>query len=390
MNLFKLFFKLVKNYRYLAIPHLLAFAFLFVALIFAPETNEQLGFYDLKIAVSDQDNTLLSRHLKAYILDQSQEVAFAAEEKKIEDIIFEGRLDYAAVILPGFESEMNSGNQYALLKIFPNHDERINQIIDARIESYLGSWDSFRVAYGGVLPADKAKETLEALDEVMYEEISGSQLTDQARDSTAKASVLLRYLDYVLIGLALQIVGRAVTVMEQTKLKNRDLISGTKERKRSKDLFFASFVITAIFWFILAFSIVFIADFSIFANKYVIWMLLSSFAHLIAISALVLLLCQIFPHQDSTTFLGTFLSLALAFGTGIFVPRELIWQPLLKFFSISPTYWNVSNQYILEGSISLAEDLGKITRNIAIMLLMALVYFLLTISLRKKRLVAKQ
>ncbi|HHU07454.1 MAG TPA: ABC transporter permease, partial [Clostridiaceae bacterium] len=128
-----------------------------------------------------------------------------------------------------------------------------------------------------------------------------------------------------------------------------------------------------------------IAGFSALRDQSVIWMIISSLTHALALSAFIMLLIQIFSTQSSSSFLGTLVSLATAFGTGIFVPREIVWQPLQTVFSFMPTYWDVSNQFILEGTVSLSADLGEIWRNIGIMLLMGMLFFSLTLILRRVR-----
>ena len=172
---------------------------------------------------------------------------------------------------------------------------------------------------------------------------------------------------------------------EQPYLKSRDLVSGYPESKRAWGLFLAVYTVMAALWAILALVLFLLIGFAAIGEPSVLWMVLSSLTHVLALSAFITLLIQVFPSDNASSFLGTLVSLSTAFGTGIFAPREIIWQPLQTFFSLMPTYWDVSNQFILESSVSLSADLGVVRHNIGIMLLMGLFFFGLTLILRRVR-----
>lgn len=386
MRVFKLFLKLLYDFRRIILAYTLIFVGIFLALTLgsSPE-SEQLSLYDPLIAVFDHDNSPLSRHLKTYLLERNTEVEIVENEAAIEDAIFEDWLNYAVIIPDGFEDSFGKNGHYADLGVYASYDDGLNQLMDTQIEFYLSVWDSFRIAYGGSIPVSDAEFTLNQVDKIMLTEVKGSSLISESDNQAVIVGNYFRFLNYILIALGFQTIGRGIAVIEQPHLKRRDLVSGYSEQKRSWGLLAAVFAVMLLLWAILALVLLLIAGLSAVGVKSVIWMGISSLTHVLSLSTLIMLLMQIFPSANAATFLGTLISLATAFGTGIFAPREIIWQPLQTFFSFLPTYWDVSNQLILESTVSLSADLSMVWRNMAIMLLMGLFFFSLTLILRRIR-----
>jgi len=386
MKVFNLFLKLLLDYRVSILSYVLIFVAIFALLTFGTTAESgEVSLYEPKIAVFDHDDSLLSRHLTDYLSKRNTYVDIEEDATAIEDAIFEDRLDYAIVIPKGFEDSFGKSGNYANLRTFANYDDGVNQVMDTQIEFYLSVWDSFRIAYGGTVPTAEAESTLSQVDEIMDRDVEGSELVSENGNQAVIVANFFRLLNYILIALGFQTIGRGVAVIEQPNLKRRDLVSGYPERKRTWGLFTAVYIVMASLWVILALALFLIAGFSALRDQSVIWMIISSLTHALALSAFIMLLIQIFSTQSSSSFLGTLVSLATAFGTGIFVPREIVWQPLQTVFSFMPTYWDVSNQFILEGTVSLSADLGEIWRNIGIMLLMGMLFFSLTLILRRVR-----
>ncbi|HZW97233.1 MAG TPA: ABC transporter permease [Bacillota bacterium] len=386
MKVFRLFLKLLYNYRGTILAYTLIFIAIFAALtVGTSEESGEISLYNPKIAVFDHDDSPLSRHLAAYLLSRSTEVEIEEDAAAVDDAIFEDWLNYAIAIPEGFEDSFGKSGNFADLKIFANYDDGLNQIIDTQIEFYLSVWDSFRIAYGGTIPKTEAESTLDQVDEIMQTEVEGSVLIGESDSQGVKAAFFFRVLNYILMALGFQTIGRGITVIEQPYLKSRDLVSGYPESKRAWGLFLAVYTVMAALWAILALVLFLLIGFAAIGEPSVLWMVLSSLTHVLALSAFITLLIQVFPSDNASSFLGTLVSLSTAFGTGIFAPREIIWQPLQTFFSLMPTYWDVSNQFILESSVSLSADLGVVRHNIGIMLLMGLFFFGLTLILRRVR-----
>ena len=115
-------------------------------------------------------------------------------------------------------------------------------------------------------------------------------------------------------------------------------------------------------------------------------MTLSSLVHVLATSALVLLLANIFPTTKAMNFFGTLFSVVISFATGVFVDRSLLWEPLLEVSRITPSYWDVSNlEYIFESSRLANYDLSPYYFNLLVMVLMTVAALLATVIWRRIR-----
>ncbi|MDD4540728.1 MAG: ABC transporter permease [Eubacteriales bacterium] len=386
MKVFKLFLKLLYAYRSTILPHVIIFLGIFVALnLGGTAETGQVSLYNPKIAVFDHDDSPLSRHLKDYLLERNTEVEVEEDATVIEDAIFEDWLNYAIVIPEGFEDSFGKSGNYADLITFANYDDGLNQVMDTQIEFYLSVWDSFRIAYGGSVPASEAESTLKQVDEIMRTEVEGVELVSENGSQSVEVANFFSFLNYILLAVGIAAIGRGIAVIDKSHLRRRDLVSGYPESKRTWGLFMAVFVVMLALWLLLTFVLFLLVGFSALSEPNILWMVVSNLTHALAVSAFIMLLMQIFPSENASSFLGTLISLSTAFATGIFVPREIVWQPLQTAFSLMATYWDVSNQLILSSTVSLSTDLGGVMRNIGIMLLMGLLFFSITLILRRVR-----
>ena len=116
MKVFRLFLKLLYDYRGTILAYTLIFIAIFAALtVGATEESGEINLYNPKIAVFDHDDSPLSRHLAAYLLSRSTEVKIEEDAAAIDDAIFEDWLNYAIAIPEGFEDSFGkSGNLAAV------------------------------------------------------------------------------------------------------------------------------------------------------------------------------------------------------------------------------------------------------------------------------------
>ena len=193
----------------------------------------------------------------------------------------------------------------------------------------------------------------------------------------------LSYLTYIITAIAFFIIGLPIVIVEAPLMKRRDVASGFDEMRRTQQLFLASYLSMTIVWFVMVMYSIGNLGFQYLSGRTVQLMVLSSFIHMLAISSLVLFLCHIFPRSESISFLSTLLSLLLAFSSGTFVPKELLWQPFHKFSSLFPTYWEIKNQTDVQGLLVAGHSLQPYLVGLLIMLGMGVLFFVLTLIQRR-------
>lgn len=388
MRVSKLFYKILYYRKTGILIYFFIFLsiFMMIASQMKDQINQEVEIRKLKVLVFDHDKSTLSKGLVDYLYKKNDEVEIEEEDDKIKDAIFENRLDYALIIPKGFENSLGKSEKIPV-KTLTGIDKQNTALIDRQINSYLGIYQGYKGVYGGELtPSDKTY-VRDKMEKVLDVDIKASLLEKNNKDlvNFVALNYFLRFMDYIVISVLFLSIGGIVTKLELANLKRRELISGFSDKRRTWEVFLSSYGFTSVFWLFLVLVGLAFSSFSLLQEKVVLWMLFSSYIHALSFSSLVLFVAQIFRSQRLISFLSSLLSLAISFGTGIFVPREFVWKPLLKVSMLFPTGWDIRNNYHIEEVSSALENFNKnmIIESIAIMVMMALVFLILTLIVRK-------
>ncbi len=386
MKAFKLFFKIMWAQKksiliYMSIFILLLVIFAQVA-IQGKEGAQEMRYAQPRVAVVDEDDTALSRALTQYLTDHNVKVDVKADAESIKDALYADRLDYALVIPAGTEASMGKTKGKVNVTTYVGLTEMLVRSVDTQIETFLGVWDAFRLASGGSVPAEKAEAVGQEVNRILSTHVEGKVQIGDSGSLLYGFRVLLGFINYIMISLGFTVVGTALTVVEARRVKQRDLISCYPEGQRTRHLFMAFFLGMLILWSISLAAGITAIGWSILELGAAWQMVGSELIHLVAMSAVVLLISQLIPTQKAMSFFGTVLGLLVGFSCGIFVDKKFLWDPVVKGSVIFPTHWAMENHLAIStGTATTGELLG----NCGLLLLMAAVFFCLTVMVRRSR-----
>lgn len=389
MKVFSLYQKIIRHNLAVILSYSLIFLVIFVTVAQAEmrkKAGGELDVYEAKVQVIDHDQSPLSTHLSAYLKSQTRPPVYEVEEdeSKIQEALYANVVSYILVIPEGFQEKLKDTSEHYPLQTYTTSNASVTRAVDMKITSYLTNWDHVAWTYGGEPQGEDLNQALAKLDDLVQVH-TPIQIYQERQAENSKLNGLIafvRFMDYVLIAVAFVIVGYPIVRLESQKVKERDLVSGASEVERSGQIFLASYVFLSLFWLILILISFGIIGFDLLRNSVALFLILSSFVHMLAITSMVLLLSHLFPSKNANSFLMTTMSLFLAFSSGVFVPAEFLWKPFHMVSSIFPTFWDVKNQEEIMNLVAGERSLASYYQALWIMLGMAVLFFCLTLAHR--------
>jgi ABC-2 type transport system permease protein len=95
---------------------------------------------------------------------------------------------------------------------------------------------------------------------------------------------------------------------------------------------------------------------------------------------------NIVKSRNAISAVANVLSLGTCFISGVFVPRDFLGDTLLKFASLTPTYWYVKSNHIIGSMERLKEeDVRAILTSFIVMLVFAVTAFAVSMVLKKQK-----
>lgn len=387
MRVFKIFLKLVNKYKGLAIMYI-GIMLIIYSMTISQFTKQKSQFevYEADIAVIDHEQSDFSKHFKLFLLQDNREVIVEDDRDLIADKFYDGSLDYLVVIPENFSETFAKDPNLIDLRTQASLNNQISSIFANKINSYFNIWNQYRILYNHQIPQDKIPGIIKEIDQIMAPSVEITAQPEVKSESYKAFAFASIQINYIVIVLGFSIIGLSFLIMEEPLIKKRELVSGYSEGKRTRELFAAAFVVMIAIWLFLigiCFAYTGIENLKL---KAVQTLILSSFIHLISVTALVLFVSHLYPQKNSSNFLGNMLGLVISFSTGIFITRDFLNPTLLKASSITPTYWNVSNSYHVQENMLSKIDYTYMLRNMSVMIVMAITFILLTFVLRRLKL----
>lgn len=389
MKVFSLYQKIIRHNLATILSYSLIFLIIFITVAQAEmhkKVGGELDVYEAKVQVIDHDQSPLSQHLTAYLESQTKPPIYEVEEDeaKIQEALYANVVSYILVIPEGFQEKMKDSSEHFPLQSYTSSNVSVTRAVDMKITSYLTNWDHVAWTYGGDPQGEDLDLALAKLDDLVQVQ-APIEVYEERQVENAKLNGLIafvRFMDYVLIAVAFVIVGYPIVRLEAQEVKERDLVSGASEARRSGQIFLASYVSLSLFWLIMILISFGIIGFDLLRDTVARYLVLSSFIHMLAIISLVLLLSHLFPSKNANSFLMTTVSLFLSFSAGVFIPAEFIWKPFHMVSSIFPTFWDVKNQTQIMNLVSGEKSMAPYYQALFVMLGMAVLFFCLTLAHR--------
>lgn len=386
MQVFKLYFKLLKSYKGVVILYFVIF--LAVALIMtknlAYDSEVAMDETKLDIMIVDEDKKTFGKALEEYFGSQHNLVDMEYDKEKITDALYWRDLDYVLVIPEGFEESILSDEiddmELQNMKV-PGYYDAV--YFESELSMYMGKLKGLLAAGYSV---EEAEEQLYALKEEKTEVKIASFVNEKQNDS---CTVFFAYVPYLFITLGMNGIGLILIVFNEQKVKDRMECSCTTMKERIAGLTGGIMVFGLIMMVVVIAAAGILSKGSIYTDNRFPYFLINMAAMLLFGLSLGFFAGTIAKNKDAINGLVNVISLALCFLGGVFVPQEFFSDSIIKVAKFFPTYWYVATNNSIGAMKELTPKLaGELVTQVGLVAGYALVVFAITvviISNKRKR-----
>jgi ABC-2 type transport system permease protein len=180
-------------------------------------------------------------------------------------------------------------------------------------------------------------------------------------------------------------MGSIMLAFKPLEIKRRNHIASISDKKMNIILYICNFILGFIFLAILIGMSIILYPSSVLTSNGLLLML-NAFVFTLMIIALAYMLVTFFDSGNVISAIGTIFSLGFSFITGVFIPQYLLDENILRLAKVIPSYYYIQNNHrITELSNFQLSDLKDIGLNLLIQFIYALVFFIITLYISKKR-----
>lgn len=386
MQVFKLYFKLLKSYKGVVILYFVIFMAVAVIMTknLAADSNVSMKETKLDIMIVDEDKKTLGGALEEYFGSRHDLVEMEYDKEQITDALYWRKLDYVLVIPKGFEESILSDEiddmELQNMKV-PGYYDAV--FFESELSMYTAKLKGLLAAGYSM---EEAEDQLVKLQEEKTEVKIASFVNEKQNDI---CTVFFAYVPYLFITLGMNGIGLILIVFNEQKVKDRMECSCTTMQERIAGL--AGGIL--VFGIIMLAAVVAVAGVlskgSIFTDNRFPYFLINMLAMLLFGLSLGFFAGTIAKNKDAMNGLVNVISLALCFLGGVFVPQEFFSDTIIKVAKFFPTYWYVATNSSIGAMKQLTPQLTReMTTQVGLVVGYALVVFAVTvviISNKRKR-----
>lgn len=386
MQVFKLYFKLLKSYKGVVILYFVIFMAVAVIMTknLAADSNVSMAEMKLDIMIVDEDKKTLGGALEEYFGKRHDLVEMEYDKEQITDALYWRKLDYVLVIPEGFEESILSDEiddmELENMKV-PGYYDAV--FFESELSMYTAKLKGLLAAGYSM---EEAEEQLVKLQEEKTEVKIASFVNEKQNDI---CTVFFAYVPYLFITLGMNVIGLILIVFNEQKVKDRMECSCTTMKERMAGLTGGILV----FGLMMLAAVVAVAGVlskgSIFTDSRFPYFLINMLAMLLFGLSLGFFAGTIAKNKDAMNGLVNVISLALCFLGGVFVPQEFFSETIIKVAKFFPTYWYVATNNSIGAMKELTPQLtSEMTTQVGLVVGYALVVFAVTvviISNKRKR-----
>ena len=346
MNIFRNYFRIVKQHKTMLFIYTLVFLVMVFFFAKAETGDVKQSYVDAKskVYIIDDSNSTLSKGLTQY-LEEKEEIITGIDAKNIEDELFYGLVDVVVHLPENFEKEKK-----VEFKTTPKSS--YGKLTQQRINEYLQKIDLYEKA--GVDEKTGINYAMEDLNTDIKVDRIGEEPTH-----TQGAEYYFNFLSYVLMAQTILIISFVMSSYEKKVIAMRNEVSPVSNISINTQLILGHLFFGVITWllYIVIFGVFWPAAIQV---KSVQLMVLNSFIFMLVSVAMGMAINALIPNEDAQSVVFNVITLASAFLGGAFVPQELLGNLALNIGRIFPTYYFVKNNQILVNHPSLQDITGNL------------------------------
>lgn len=358
MIVFKYFWRILWTYK---ITILIYFGIFGVISLLSAKQNSPAEYKEVKaeIAIIDEDQSELSRHLSKYLTEKN-DLYSKLEKEDIEEQIYMGMFDAVLVIPKGFGDNPAAENIEFHKNILSSNSHKVM----AEISSYMMLWEICRKEDGS-MDYDLLEKSLAQKAEI--------KLLGTSEEMMRQNIWVKRYVNaaaYPVIGLVITIIGLGMADFNEKRVVFRNNASGYSVSRFQGQILLAQSLFGVILWICLILLGIVLSKGDLMKTLSVGYGL-NLAVFIITILSFSFFINNVVKNKQALSAIGNIAALGSSFVCGVFIPLELLGGFVIRIARFLPTYYYVlANEGIYSGTANWQVNMG-------IQLLFAFVFILL-------------
>lgn len=331
MQIFKLYFKILKNN--LGIIMMYVFIFLIIAVLNFSSLKKNNNFEYTKPNVVvynyDEENDLIKYFVKYLSLNTNIITDIKDNKEEIDNALFYEQIDTVIRIPKGFSGDLINNNKTSL-ELSNRHNSAFAYLTNILVEKYF----NFSEAY----EYQNYEEMLEVLNKSIEVELLANN------DNSKYSIYYFNALNYVIIALSIYIFGLTLNTINQKNIKNRNQVSPISDLKFNLIFLFGNILLMSIIIFLFVLFGLILLQENLFKGNNINY-ILNLYIFLLPIYIISYIVGKYISSKQGISAISNILSLGSSFLCGAFVPQEYLSKDLLNISKVMPSYWFVKNNY---------------------------------------------
>lgn len=331
MQIFKLYFKILKNN--LGIIMMYVFIFLIIAVLNFSSLKKSNNFEYTKPNVVvynyDEKNDLIKYFVKYLSLNTNIITDIKDNKEEIDNALFYEQIDTVIRIPKGFSGDLINNNKTSL-ELSNRHNSAFAYLTNILVEKYF----NFSEAY--------EYQNYEEMLEVLNKNIAVELLANN--DNSKYSIYYFNALNYVIIALSIYIFGLTLNTINQKNIKNRNQVSPISDLKFNLIFLFGNILLMSIIIFLFVLFGLILLQENLFKGNNINY-ILNLYIFLLPIYIISYIVGKYISSKQGISAISNILSLGSSFLCGAFVPQEYLSKDLLNISKVMPSYWFVKNNY---------------------------------------------
>ncbi len=389
MQVFRAYFKVMRGSAAslaISLSVFLGLAVLFSFIAPAAATSEFEPARTPVAVINRDGDAQLAQGLVDYLARAGRLVPYPDDEEKLQDALFHRRVEYIAIIPPGFSDAFMSGGDCAIQKVIVPKSTS-SHYVDMSINRFLNTVKLHRM-YGG--EGSEAELAAAAIADLAVD-IPVSLKTGRAVSGEYRPgySYYYAYCAYALLAMVMMGVSSIMIAFNQSDLYLRNLCGPIPRRNMSLQLALGHGVFTLGCWAILVLGSLILHGQSLIPSGLVGLYSLNTLAFAAVCTGIGFLVGSFVKSYGAQSGAVNVIAMGMSVLGGVFVPQSIMSKPVLAVAKFLPSYWFIqANDAIGELSVFTGESLRPIFGSIFIQLGFAVAIFSVTLLLSKERTVS--
>ena len=283
--------------------------------------------------INRDENSPIIDGLHEYLLTQAPEIKLEDDEQTLQNALYYAETDYIIIVPEGFNENWPNMN----VQVSTRPDSMQSYFMDALVDSYFNQVKLQQ----SLNPAEPEKAVEAALTSLQQEIQVEKQRFGGGLEMTEGYQVYFRLVGYALLMLIYQFISSVQMVFGKKELRMRHGASPLSQRRLTLEVvFYGALISLGICLILLCIAYWMHGDY-LAAGGWQLGLLVSvNVLTFMLVAVTRSILCSQFTSTPTVqAIISNFVSLALSFLGGLFVPMELLSEGMLKVARFLPTYW---------------------------------------------------